>query len=80
MMSDAEDANETLLYIQDIFQSGDLNINRMLANALLHYAYLPALVRSLCTISSSRSSQPTVSLSLNTCLYVLIQTFRLIKD
>lgn len=43
-MSDAEDSNETLFYIQDIFQSGDQNINRMLANALLHYAYLPTVV------------------------------------
>lgn len=44
MMSDAEDSNETLFYIQDIFSSGDENINRMLSIALLHYAFLPTVV------------------------------------
>ena len=44
MMNDAEDSNETLFYIQDIFASGDPNINQMLCNALLHYAYLPTVV------------------------------------
>jgi len=66
MMSDSEDANETLFYIQDIFTSGDENINRMLGNALLHYAYMPIVVRSLC----SMRLKPI--LSLNTCIYVLI--------
>ncbi len=65
-MSDSEDANETLFYIQDIFTSGDENINRMLGNALLHYAYMPIVVRSLC----SMRLKPI--LSLNTCIYVLI--------
>jgi hypothetical protein len=44
MMSDAEDANETLFYIQDIFQSNDSNITSILTNSLLHYAYYPVLV------------------------------------
>jgi hypothetical protein len=44
MMSDAEDANETLFYIQDIFSSVDPEINKMLCSALLHYAYLPTVV------------------------------------
>ena len=44
MMSDAEDSNETLFYIQDIFSSGDIDLNRMLTNSLLHYAYLPTVV------------------------------------
>ena len=65
-MSDSEDANETLFYIQDIFTSGDEIINRMLGNALLHYAYMPIVVRSLC----SMRLKPI--LSLNTCIYVLI--------
>jgi hypothetical protein len=74
MLGDSEDANEALFYIQDIFSSGDENVNRMLANALLHYAYLPVLIRSLC----SMKLKPL--LSLNTCLYVLTQTFRIIKE
>ncbi len=74
MLSHTEDANESLFYIQDIFASGDQLINRMLASALLHYAYLPVLVRSLC----SMKLKPI--LSLNTCLYILTQTFRIIKE
>ena len=65
MMSDAEDSNETLFYIQDIFSSGDVDLNRMLTNSLLHYAYLPTVVQSLCVIKHKPQ------LSLNTCLYVL---------
>ena len=74
MISEAEDSNETLFYIQDIFASGNSNINRMLANSLLYYAYLPTIVSSLCATSHKPQ------LSLNTCLYVLIQTFRIIKE
>lgn len=74
MLGDSEDANEALFYIQDIFSSGDDNVTRMLANALLHYAYMPILIRSLC----SMKLKPL--LSLNTCLYVLTQTFRIIKE
>jgi len=73
LLSETEDSNETLFYLQDIFNAGDEEINRMLTNALLHYAFLPSLVRSLCVISK----KPL--LSLNTCLYVLTQTFRIIK-
>lgn len=65
MLSDAEDSNETLFYIQDIFQSGDANLNRILSNALLHYAYLPTVISSLCSLQS----KPV--LSLNTSLYVV---------
>ena len=72
MMNNTEDSNESLFYIQDILSSGDENINRMLTNALLHYAYLPLIVRSLC----SMKKKPI--LTLNTCIYVLIQTFRII--
>ncbi|CDW90017.1 UNKNOWN [Stylonychia lemnae] len=74
MMSDAEDSNETLFYIQDIFASGDENINRALTNSLLHYAYLPTVVQSLFTLKHKPQ------LSLNTCLYVLTQTFRIIRE
>jgi hypothetical protein len=46
----------------------------MLSNALLHYSYLPLLVRSLCSLKL----KPV--LQLNTCLYLLTQTFRIIKE
>ncbi|CDW86068.1 UNKNOWN [Stylonychia lemnae] len=73
-MSDAEDANEMLFYIQDIFNIGDYKLNRILINTLLQYAFLPNVVKSLCDLQNA----PT--LSLNTSLYVLIQTFRIIKE
>lgn len=73
-MSKAEDSNETLFYMQDIFSSSDTNLHKILANALLHYAYLPIIVQSLCVLNNKPQ------LSLNTCLYVLIQTFRIIKN
>jgi len=74
MLSNTEDTNESLFYIEDIFQAGDPNITRMLSSALLHYAYMPVLVRSLCSLKL----KPL--LNLNTCLYLLIQTFRIIKE
>eukprot|EP00347_Sterkiella_histriomuscorum_P004563 403359988 len=74
MISDAEDASEILFYIQDILNSGDPSLNRFLINSLLHYAFFPCVVRSLCDLRS----QP--QMTLNTALYVLIQTFRIIKD
>jgi len=46
----------------------------MLSSALLHYAYMPVLVRSLCSLKL----KPL--LNLNTCLYLLIQTFRILKE
>lgn len=46
----------------------------MLKNALLNYAYLPCVLQSLCEIAKKPA------LALNTCLYVLIQTFKVVKD
>lgn len=74
MLSHTEDSNESLFYIQDIFDTGDPLLTRMLSSALLHYAYLPVLVRSLCSLRLNPL------LSLNTCLYVLTQTFRILKE
>lgn len=50
MMNDAEDTNETLFYVQDIFESGQEDLNKMLTNALLHYAFLPTVAQSLCVL------------------------------
>jgi len=74
MITATEDSNEILFYIQDVLSAGDENINRMLRNSLLHYAYLPLVVRSLC----SMRLKPL--LTINTCLYVLTQTFRILQD
>ena len=72
-----EDSNEILFFIQDIFQScrqSNPKIANMLSNALLNYAYLPVIVRSLCVMKL----KPFLQLS--TCLYILTQTFHIVKD
>lgn len=74
MINETEDANETLFYIEDIFANGNKEVNKMLANALLSYAYLPCCVQSLCNLSKKPS------ISLNTSLYILTQTFKIIKS
>lgn len=72
-----EDANEILFFVQDIFalcRTSNNKIAAMMANALLNYGYLPVIVRSLC----SMKLKPFLQLS--TCLYILTQTFHIIKD
>lgn len=62
------------MYIQDIFETGDLGINSVLSNALLNFAYRPSLVSSLVNMNGKPQ------FTLNTILYVLVQTFRIIKE
>ncbi len=48
-----EDSNEVLFFVQDIFSScKDTNrqVVKMMANAMLNYAYLPMVVQSLCSL------------------------------
>ena len=48
-----EDSNEVLFFVQDIFSScKDTNrqMVKMMANAMLNYAYLPMVVQSLCSL------------------------------
>lgn len=75
LLCDADDANELLFYISDIFNIENEKYSSMMSNSLLRYAYLPCLVKSLCVLTAK---QP--ELSLNTCIYVLIQTFKLVTD
>ena len=49
-------------------------IYNMLVNSLLNYAYFPAVIQSLCVLKC----KPTLSIS--TCLYILYQTFNIIKE
>ena len=77
VMKQVEDANETLFYIQDLFtvlQRNCPSVARMLANALLNYAYLPVVVQSLCVFKY----KPLLSIS--SCLYILQQTFHIIAN
>lgn len=77
IMKQAEDMNEILLYFQDIYclcEETNPKICKLLTNALLNYAYLPVLVQSLCVLTIKPSLQ------ISTCLYILTQTFNLIKD
>jgi hypothetical protein len=66
LLCDADDANELLLYIADIFNLSNPKYTKVLSNALLRYAYLPVLVKSLCIFSTKQQQ-----LSLNTCIYTL---------
>ena len=48
-----EDSNETLFYIQDLFEVTKRKnpvLFKMLVNSLLNYAYLPGVVQSLCVL------------------------------
>jgi hypothetical protein len=74
----ADDSNELLLYISDLFatcKETNSEVCNMLANALLNVAYLPVLVQSLCVLKI-----PKPALHLSTCLYVLTQTFHILND
>lgn len=49
----AEDGNELLFFIQDIFGScehSNKKILNQMSNAILNYAYLPVVVQSLCVL------------------------------
>ena len=78
-MKQVEDANETLYYLQDLFvvlQKNCPSMAKMLANALLNYAYLPVVVQSLCVFNPK--SKPL--LSIGSCIYILQQTFHILDD
>ncbi len=47
---ETEDANEMLFYFEDLLSQSSEEICTMLTNALLKYAYLPTVVKSLCHI------------------------------
>ena len=49
---------------------------KMLANALLNYAYLPVVVQSLCIVNPK--IKPLLSIS--SCIYILQQTFHIVDD
>jgi hypothetical protein len=68
-----EDCNEVLYYVQDIFGSCPEKIVKCLINALLNYTYLPVVVQSLCVLKL----RPHLQMS--TCLFVLNQTFHIVK-
>ena len=70
VIKQVEDANETLFYLQDLFtvlQKNCPSMAKMLANALLNYAYLPVVVQSLCIFNTK--SKPLLSIS--SCIYTL---------
>jgi hypothetical protein len=72
-----EDSNEVLFFVQDIFSSckqTNAKITNQLSNALLNFAYFPVIVQSLCVLKLKPHLQ------LSSCLYILTQTFHIIKD
>lgn len=73
-----EDQNEILMYFSDILvtQGLDGSIKDFVQLALLNVAYLPSLVNSLVVVSKTQSKK----LGLNTCIFILIQTYKVLGD
>jgi hypothetical protein len=73
-----EDQNEILMYFSDILvtQGLDGTIKDFVQLALLNVAYLPSLVNSLVVVSKTQSKK----LGLNTCIFILIQTYKVLGD
>ena len=68
VIKQAEDANETLFFIQDLLETTkDINgkVHSQIKNALLNYAYYPTVIQSLCSLKLKPQ------LSIQTCLYIL---------
>ena len=77
VIKQAEDANETLFYLQDLLETTNRNnpqIYGQLKNAILNYAYYPTVIQSLCSLKLKPQ------LSISTCIYILQQTFHIVKD
>ncbi len=77
VIKESEDANETLFYIQDLLETtkeSNPKVYQQLKNALLNYAYYPTVIQSLCSLKLKPQ------LSIQACLYILQQTFHIVKD
>lgn len=74
-----EDQNELLMYIVDILaiETLDEEIADMIMMSLLNIGYLPCLVNSLVDMKSGGKIK---KFSLNTCIFILIQTFKIFKE
>lgn len=71
-----EDQNEILEFISDILDVATLedSIKDVLVNSLLSIAYLPEVISSLVLINPSQKKR-----TLNTCIFILIQTFKIFR-
>lgn len=71
-----EDQNEILMYISDVLEIETLSddVKDVMVNCLLSIAYLPEVISSLVLINPSQKKR-----TLNTCIYILIQTFKIFK-
>jgi hypothetical protein len=64
------------MYISDVLETEGLNsqVKNTIVNALLQIAYLPEIISSLVLINPSSKKR-----SLNTCIFILIQTFKVFR-
>ena len=74
-----EDQNELLMYIVDILgiEELDSEISDMIMMSLLNIAYFPGIINSLVDI---KSGGKVTKFSLNTCIFILIQTIQLFSQ
>lgn len=71
-----EDQNETLMFVADIMEIPSLSgsVKAVIMNSLLTIAYLPEIISSLVLINPKLKKR-----SLNTCIFILIQTFKVFR-
>ena len=67
---------DILEYVQEILSIENETTKQLMANALLHYFYLPTIVGS---INGKASGDDGVQVSLNTALYILNKTVEMIE-
>jgi hypothetical protein len=65
-----EDANEKLLYLQDIFTLNQSSINNTVINSLMYYTIMPLVVCHICL-----PSKKTYYVNINSSLFFLNQAF-----
>ena len=67
------------MYISDILAVKQLNskVKEVLVNSLLNITFLPEVVNSLVAFGGKSKKE---KFSLNTCIFILIQTFKIFKE
>jgi hypothetical protein len=75
MLDYIEDIEDILEYCSEIFDVENPTTRELLCNALLHYFYLPIVVGSL----NGNVSGNCPEISINTALFILNKTFKMVK-
>jgi hypothetical protein len=76
MLDIIEDIEDILEHVQEVFEIENATTRQLMCNAMLHYFYFPVIVGSL---SNSASNSTEHQVSMNTALFVLNKSFKMIK-